>query len=91
MSVVTVQLGQCGNQVGQELFDVLCNDSSNAKDKLYRDCSHERFFREGPSQGTEMFKLHVLTVAKLSYLVSCQMACRSLLMPLNLHVCCVEA
>ncbi|KAL2095757.1 hypothetical protein ACEWY4_007905 [Coilia grayii] len=50
MSVVTVQLGQCGNQVGQEFFNVLCNDSSNAKDKHYKDCSHERFFREGPSQ-----------------------------------------
>ncbi|XP_076138196.1 tubulin delta chain [Alosa pseudoharengus] len=50
MSVVTVQLGQCGNQVGQEFFSVLCNDSNNAKDKLYKDCGHERFFREGPSQ-----------------------------------------
>ncbi|XP_028817929.1 tubulin delta chain isoform X2 [Denticeps clupeoides] len=38
MSVVTVQLGQCGNQVGQELFGVLCRDSSDAREKRF--CVH---------------------------------------------------
>ncbi|XP_004075934.1 tubulin delta chain [Oryzias latipes] len=44
MSVVTVQLGQCGNQVGQELFDVLCSDALAAHRKTYSTASCERFF-----------------------------------------------
>ncbi|CAL1571918.1 unnamed protein product [Knipowitschia caucasica] len=44
MSVVTVQLGQCGNQVGLELFDVICNDAREAHKKSYCSASHERFF-----------------------------------------------
>lgn len=43
MSVVTVQLGQCGNQVGQELFDVICSDGSEGK--VYGPACCERFFR----------------------------------------------
>ncbi|KPP65580.1 tubulin delta chain-like, partial [Scleropages formosus] len=46
-------LGQCGNQVGQELFSVLISDSLEAQrqcrgepGRAYRDCSLERFFRE---------------------------------------------
>ncbi|XP_068601798.1 tubulin delta chain [Brachionichthys hirsutus] len=49
MSVVTVQLGQCGNQVGQELFDVICRDAlegrSSAYGSAYGAASCERFFR----------------------------------------------
>ncbi|XP_022052884.1 tubulin delta chain [Acanthochromis polyacanthus] len=41
MSVVTVQLGQCGNQVAHELFDVVCSDTQK---KPSRAASCERFF-----------------------------------------------
>ncbi|KAG5837576.1 hypothetical protein ANANG_G00240800 [Anguilla anguilla] len=53
MSIVTVQLGQCGNQVGQELFDVISSDTNDAQKykpsaqgKAYDACSQERFFNE---------------------------------------------
>ncbi|XP_071394377.1 tubulin delta chain isoform X1 [Centroberyx affinis] len=46
MSIVTVQLGQCGNQVGQELFDVICNDAQEGQRKAYCESSTERFFHE---------------------------------------------
>ncbi|XP_071327848.1 tubulin delta chain [Trachinotus anak] len=46
MSVVTVQLGQCGNQVGQELFGVLRGDAEEGQRKTYRTASWERFFRQ---------------------------------------------
>ncbi|XP_069003701.1 tubulin delta chain isoform X1 [Embiotoca jacksoni] len=46
MSVVTVQLGQCGNQVGQQLFDVICSDAQDAQRKTYGAASCERFFRQ---------------------------------------------
>ncbi|XP_034023981.1 tubulin delta chain isoform X2 [Thalassophryne amazonica] len=44
MSVVTVQLGQCGNQVGQELFEVICSDGQDRQRTAYRTASEERFF-----------------------------------------------
>uniref|UniRef100_A0A3Q2R2U7 Tubulin delta chain n=1 Tax=Fundulus heteroclitus TaxID=8078 RepID=A0A3Q2R2U7_FUNHE len=50
MSVVTVQLGQCGNQVGQELFDVISSDAQDGQRKTYSSVSRERFFRQ-TSQG----------------------------------------
>uniref|UniRef100_A0A674D271 Tubulin delta chain n=1 Tax=Salmo trutta TaxID=8032 RepID=A0A674D271_SALTR len=46
MSIVTVQLGQCGNQVGQELFEVISNDANDTQRKVYSECSSERFFNE---------------------------------------------
>lgn len=46
MSVVTVQLGQCGNQVGQELFDIICNDAQEGQRKTYSAASCERFFHQ---------------------------------------------
>lgn len=46
MSVVTVQLGQCGNQVGQELFDIMCSDAQDAQRRTYSTVSCERFFRQ---------------------------------------------
>uniref|UniRef100_A0A1A7XK72 Tubulin delta chain n=1 Tax=Iconisemion striatum TaxID=60296 RepID=A0A1A7XK72_9TELE len=45
MSVVTIQLGQCGNQVGQELFDIICNDAEESRRKTYSASCSERFFR----------------------------------------------
>ncbi|RXM95010.1 Tubulin delta chain [Acipenser ruthenus] len=54
MSIVTVQLGQCGNQIGQELFNVISNDSHSSRgqcpkteSEAYSICSQERFFSEG--------------------------------------------
>ncbi|NXO27111.1 TBD protein, partial [Cisticola juncidis] len=56
MSIVTVQLGQCGNQIGQEVFSVLCSDirgthglCSKKEDESYQDCCKERFFCEEES------------------------------------------
>ncbi|KAJ7995491.1 hypothetical protein DPEC_G00245120 [Dallia pectoralis] len=46
MSVVTVQLGQCGNQVGQEFFEVISNDANDRQRKAYGECSTEQFFNE---------------------------------------------
>uniref|UniRef100_A0A3P9C2U2 Tubulin delta chain n=1 Tax=Maylandia zebra TaxID=106582 RepID=A0A3P9C2U2_9CICH len=46
MSVVTVQLGQCGNQVGQELFDIICSDAQEGQRKTYSAASCERFFHQ---------------------------------------------
>ncbi|XP_041851387.1 tubulin delta chain [Melanotaenia boesemani] len=46
MSVVTVQLGQCGNQVGQELFDIVCGDAQEGQRKTYSTASCERFFHQ---------------------------------------------
>lgn len=45
MSVVTVQLGQCGNQIGTELFSTLYADTTNpTSPPTYRQVALERFF-----------------------------------------------
>ncbi|XP_019950489.1 tubulin delta chain [Paralichthys olivaceus] len=44
MSLVTVQLGQCGNQVAHELFDTVCRDARDGQGKTYCPASTERFF-----------------------------------------------
>ncbi|XP_029402085.1 tubulin delta chain [Mus pahari] len=53
MSIVTVQLGQCGNQIGFEVFDALFRDShcsqglcSKRENEAYQASCRERFFRE---------------------------------------------
>uniref|UniRef100_A0A8C2FE35 Tubulin/FtsZ GTPase domain-containing protein n=1 Tax=Cyprinus carpio TaxID=7962 RepID=A0A8C2FE35_CYPCA len=46
MSVVSLQLGQCGNQIGHELFSVISDDSGGPNRKQYKQCSDERFFHE---------------------------------------------
>ncbi|XP_076433740.1 tubulin delta chain isoform X3 [Peromyscus maniculatus bairdii] len=53
MSIVTVQLGQCGNQIGFEVFDTLFRDShcsqglcSKRENEAYQASCSERFFRE---------------------------------------------
>ncbi|KAG7479007.1 tubulin delta chain [Solea senegalensis] len=47
MSVVTLQLGQCGNQVGQELYDVICSDAQDAQRRTtHTTVSCERFFHQ---------------------------------------------
>ncbi|NWT29574.1 TBD protein, partial [Cardinalis cardinalis] len=56
MSIVTVQLGQCGNQIGHEVFSALCSDSrgthglcSKKENQSYQDSCKERFFCEEQS------------------------------------------
>ncbi|CAF90655.1 unnamed protein product, partial [Tetraodon nigroviridis] len=46
MSIVTVQLGQCGNQVGHELFDTICADAHLGPGKVFGTASRERFFHQ---------------------------------------------
>lgn len=47
MSVVTVQLGQCGNQIGTQLFSTLYEDATNPTSPLtYRQVALERFFHQ---------------------------------------------
>ncbi|XP_036925771.1 tubulin delta chain isoform X2 [Sturnira hondurensis] len=53
MSIVTVQLGQCGNQIGFEVFDALFSDShctqglcSKRENEAYQSSCKERFFNE---------------------------------------------
>uniref|UniRef100_A0A673NG76 Tubulin delta chain n=1 Tax=Sinocyclocheilus rhinocerous TaxID=307959 RepID=A0A673NG76_9TELE len=46
MSVVSLQLGQCGNQIGHELFSVISDDFSGPNRKKYKQCSDERLFYE---------------------------------------------
>ncbi|XP_023409291.1 tubulin delta chain isoform X2 [Loxodonta africana] len=53
MSIVTVQLGQCGNQIGFEVFDTLFSDSycsqglcSKKENEAYQASCKERFFSE---------------------------------------------
>lgn len=46
MSVVTVQLGQCGNQVGHEFFEVISSDALEGQRKSYCTASCERFFHQ---------------------------------------------
>ena len=48
MSVVTVQLGQCGNQIGGQLFSTLYEDACDTirpgNPTPYHDAAMERFF-----------------------------------------------
>lgn len=59
MSIVTVQLGQCGNQIGHEVFNAICSDvhgthglCSKKENESYHDASKERFFCEEGAEGT---------------------------------------
>lgn len=53
MSIITIQLGQCGNQVGHEIFDAICKDAHSARgfcskkeNDSYQAACKERFFSE---------------------------------------------
>uniref|UniRef100_A0A670Z1Z5 Tubulin delta 1 n=1 Tax=Pseudonaja textilis TaxID=8673 RepID=A0A670Z1Z5_PSETE len=53
MSIIAVQLGQCGNQIGREVFDTICTDlhssqgfCSKKENDSYQAASKERFFEE---------------------------------------------
>jgi len=51
MSVVTVQLGQCGNQIGSQFFSTIANDLCCSQNSRvfgdYEDACVERFFSVG--------------------------------------------
>lgn len=51
MSTVTVQLGQCGNQMGAALFDVLAGEAAAGPMDFRREVT-ESFFREAKSGGS---------------------------------------
>ena len=60
MSIVTLQLGQCGNQIGGQLFSTYIEDqmsisgAGSRTDKtheLYNEESYERFFYRPESGG----------------------------------------
>lgn len=64
MSIVTVQLGQCGNQIGTDLFNLLMNDAtevpkySSAETKLNKDYHQdvlERFFTTNDTKSERKF------------------------------------
>ncbi|XP_061461382.1 tubulin delta chain [Rhineura floridana] len=53
MSIITIQLGQCGNQIGRELFDAICTDlhsthglCSKKENEAFQATCKERFFSE---------------------------------------------
>lgn len=55
MSIITVQLGQCGNEIGQSLFTLLHNDSiipakytspNSVENVAYRADTCDRYFTE---------------------------------------------
>ncbi|XP_060115174.1 tubulin delta chain [Heteronotia binoei] len=53
MSIITIQLGQCGNQVGREVFQAISTDlhsthglCSRKENDAYQTASKERFFNE---------------------------------------------
>ncbi|KAA0701884.1 Tubulin delta chain [Triplophysa tibetana] len=49
MSIVSLQVGQCGNQIGHELFNAISGDCNGPNRKTYSECSNERFFHESPT------------------------------------------
>lgn len=53
MSVVTVQLGQCGNQIGTLLFSTLHGDAISSSSSHYSDVSLDRYFHEVPNHEEE--------------------------------------
>uniref|UniRef100_A0A0G4HD30 Tubulin delta chain n=1 Tax=Chromera velia CCMP2878 TaxID=1169474 RepID=A0A0G4HD30_9ALVE len=53
MSIVTVQLGQCGNQLGASVLDALADEWGRAKSPLVRQAIRETFFQEVPGKSRE--------------------------------------
>uniref|UniRef100_A0A8D0LBD6 Tubulin delta chain n=1 Tax=Sphenodon punctatus TaxID=8508 RepID=A0A8D0LBD6_SPHPU len=58
MSIVTIQLGQCGNQIGREVFSAICNDFHSThglcykkENESYQEACKERFFSEEKKTG----------------------------------------
>lgn len=72
MSVVTVQLGQCGNQVGYELFDTISGDAQLGHRKEFSAASCERFFHQTARGGElpgflgQLVTAHLFTCGRAS-------------------------
>ena len=47
MSVVTVQLGQCGNQIGADLYSLLSNDASQPPQFTSSDSTDNILYKQG--------------------------------------------
>ena len=62
MSIVTVQLGQCGNQVGQELFSTLLQDSAGPLKHNYSQLAEERFFTQKDHATSDIPRLEARAV-----------------------------
>lgn len=69
MSVITLQLGQCGNQIGQLFYDTLTSDiqqkSTEVNSKEYRQCSLDRFFYKTEGEEVEARAISVDTEKKV--------------------------
>ncbi|KAJ7397611.1 Tubulin delta chain [Pitangus sulphuratus] len=84
MSIVTVQLGQCGNQVGPEVFQSLCSDihgthglCSREENQSYQDACKERFFWEEEGSGVPVARAVLVDMEPKVISQTLSMAARS--------------
>ena len=59
MTVVTIQLGQCGNQVGEQIFDTISEEVLKAPEAVQH-LVYDTFFR--PNYQTGTFYKRYLTI-----------------------------
>lgn len=81
MSIITIQVGQCGNQLGFELFKTLCQDieggdKNGCHDQNYYSACTERFFASDCENGLVASAVLVDTEQKVVSKVLLE-ACRS--------------
>lgn len=75
MSVVTLQLGQCGNQVGTQLFSTIYEDASATSAPLtYRQAALEKFFYQQDSPRSRDLKARAILVDMESKVVQHSLA-----------------
>lgn len=55
MSIVTLQLGQCGNQIGRELFNLLVEDASNINPRYISKAMYRKTCTEYQEESIERF------------------------------------
>ncbi|XP_050177512.1 tubulin delta chain isoform X2 [Myiozetetes cayanensis] len=84
MSIVTVQLGQCGNQIGHEVFQSLCSDihgthglCSREENQSYQDACKERFFWEEEGSGVPVARAVLVDMEPKVISQTLSMAARS--------------
>ncbi|XP_027759143.1 tubulin delta chain [Empidonax traillii] len=84
MSIVTVQLGQCGNQIGHEVFHSLCSDihgthglCSREENQSYQDACKERFFWEEEKSGVPVARAVLVDMEPKVISQTLSMAARS--------------
>mmetsp|Transcript_13118 Transcript_13118/g.17159 ORF Transcript_13118/g.17159 Transcript_13118/m.17159 type:complete len:442 (+) Transcript_13118:62-1387(+) len=64
MSFITVQVGQCGNQLGNEVFSKIKNEASNQVEEI-ETCIEESFFKESTTGQAEARAVLVDTEPKV--------------------------